>query len=184
MRAQGFMVVLVAAGLAMTAAVAAAGTATPVGESASDPLVGTWRRTTTCAELVSALKAARAPQKMVLEFVAGNGFVPGVSSPDQILDAGAPCVGAIPRQHSHFFTKNGAFGSLDWKGQPVDDGRYKIMRRGTVVVFKEFPKVTFNYRIRGRALSLNPIVPKGCSSFRCAWAISVAYPGKTWQRVR
>jgi len=147
------------------------------------PFVGTWRRLTTCGELVAALRNA-GMGKWVSEFVAGNGFVPGVSSPDQILDAGAPCVGAIPRQHSHFFTKNGAFGSLDWKGQPVDDGRYKIMRRGTVVVFKEFPKVTFNYRIRGRALSLNPIVPKGCSSFRCAWAISVAYPGKTWQRVR
>src|SRR5262245_17103753 len=115
----------------------ATGTASPRAENARSPLVGTWRRTTTCAELVSALKAA-GMQKMVVEFVAGNGFIPGVQSPDQIADPANPCAGAVPRQHSHFFTKGGAFGSLDWRGQQVDDGKYKVTRPGTVVVFNEF----------------------------------------------
>jgi hypothetical protein len=173
--------------LLITTAVATAGSATSTsatGETAPAPLVGTWRRRTTCTELVAVLTAAGIPRSRVLEAVAGNGFVPGVTSPDQIADPAKPCVGAVPRVHSHFFTRGGAFGSLDWNGDPVDDGRYRIVRPGTFVIFKEFPKVTFHYRIQGKTIRFTPVVAKGCASFRCAWAVSVAYPGKTWQRVR
>jgi len=172
------------AALIAATAIAATGTASPSAENAQSALVGTWRRTTTCAELVSALTAARVARPMVVEFVAGNGFLPGVTSPDQIADPSSPCAGAVPRVHSHFFTKDGAFGSLDWHGQSVDDGTYRITRPGTVVIFKEFPKVTFTYRIIRKNIRFTPLVPQGCSSFRCAWAVSVAYPGKHWQRVR
>jgi hypothetical protein len=90
----------------------------------------------------------------------------------------------VPRKHSHFFTKNRKFGSLDWRGQPVDDGTYRLVDNRTVVIFKKFPKVTFHYRIRSRTITFAPVIPRGCSTFRCAWAISMAYPGKSWQRVR
>lgn len=168
---------------------AAAGTSSPgrataASQSAQPPLVGTWRRTTTCDELVAALTNAGIPKSRILEGVAGNGFIPGVMTPDQIADPATPCTGAVPRVHSHFFRKNGAFGSLDWNGETVDDGTYRIVRPGTVVIFKEFPKVTFRYRIRGKMIAFTPLVPQGCSSFRCAWAISVAYPGKSWRLVR
>jgi hypothetical protein len=146
-------------------------------------LVGTWRRTTTCAELTAALTKAGL-KKWVLEAVAGNGFVPGVTKPEQIADPANPCEGAVPRKHSHFFTRDRRFGSLDWNGDPVDDGTYRIAGKGTVVIFKEFPKVTFRYRIRGSTITFAPVIARGCSTFRCAWAISMAYPGKTWQRVR
>lgn len=122
-------------------------------------------------------------QKFVLEFVAGNGFIPGVQRPEQIRDPANPCKGAVPRKHSHFFTKNREFGSLDWRGQTVDDGTYRT-GPGTVTVFKEFPKVTFRYRITGNSITFSPVIAKGCSSFRCAWAVSMAYPGKSWRRVR
>jgi hypothetical protein len=36
----------------------------------------------------------------------------------------------------------------------------------------------------GAAAALLGVIAKGCSTFRCAWAISMAYPGKTWRRVR
>ena len=157
-------------------AVAASATSQPA-------LVGTWRRVTTCTELVNALTKA-GMKKFVLEFVAGNGFIPGVTRPDQIDDPANPCRGAVPRMHSHFFTKDRRFGSLDWRGEPVDDGTYRVRDRRTVVIFKEFPKVTFHYRIRGNAIAFVPVLPRGCSTFRCAWAISMAYPGKNWQRVR
>jgi hypothetical protein len=150
--------------------------------AAPSPLVGTWQRTTTCTELATALRTAGL-QKFVLEFVAGNGFIPGVQRPEQIRDPANPCKGAVPRKHSHFFTKNREFGSLDWKGQPVDDGTYRA-GPGTVTVFKEFPKVTFRYRITGNSITFSPVIAKGCSSFRCAWAVSMAYPGKSWRRVR
>ena len=90
----------------------------------------------------------------------------------------------MPRKHSHFFTKDRKFGSLDWKGRRVDDGTYRLVSNRTVVIFKEFPKVTFHYRIRGKTITFAPMTPKGCSTFRCAWAISMAYPGKGWQRLR
>lgn len=150
--------------------------------SASAPFVGTWRRVTTCAELVAALQKA-GMQKWVREFVAGNGFVPGVTSADG-LSNNNPCKGAVPRAHSHFFTKSRKFGSLDWKGQQVDDGSYKVINDRTFVMFKEFPKVTFHYSIQGSNITFAPVVPSGCQSFRCAWAITMSYPGKMWKRVR
>jgi hypothetical protein len=56
--------------------------------------------------------------------------------------------------------------------------------RGRVVISKEFPKVTFRYRIRGSAVAFTPVLATGCNTFRCAWAIAMAYPGKSWRRVR
>jgi hypothetical protein len=151
--------------------------------AAQSSLVGTWRRVTTCTELATALTRAGL-KKFVLEAVAGNGFIPGVTRADQIADPAHPCKGAVPRKHSHFFTKDRRFGSLDWRGRPVDDGTYRLVDSRTVVIFKEFPKVRFRYRIRGQAITFTPVIPKGCSTFRCAWAVSVAYPGKSWLRVR
>ena len=146
-------------------------------------LVGTWERETTCEELVTALTNAGLEQ-WVLEGVAGNGFVPGVGSPDEIADPDDPCAGAVPRVHSHVFTKDGEFGSLNWNGDPVDDGTYEIVEDGTFVVSKEFPDVTFGYTIDGDTISFDPQIPE-CTPdcFEAAWSVSVAYPGETWQRV-
>jgi hypothetical protein len=49
---------------------------------------------------------------------------------------------------------------------------------------KEFPDVTFDYRIDGDTISFEPVIPE-CSSdrFEAAWSVSVAYPGETWHRV-
>ena len=120
--------------------------------------------------------------KLVAEMVAGNGFVPNVTRVDQLRDPAKPCVGSVPRKHSHFFLRNGEFGSLDWNGERVDDGRWRITKPGVVTIAKEFPDVSFRYVIRGNVVSFTPLVPKGCATFRCAWAIAVAYPGKTWVR--
>jgi hypothetical protein len=130
--------------LAVLAWSSSGGAATPrTGDSAAamsaaaqPPLVGTWRRVTTCAELTTALTKARL-KKFVLEFIAGNGFIPGVTRPNQIANPANPCKGAVPRRHSHLFTKDRKFGSLDWRGQPVDDGSYRLVNR-TLVIFKSF----------------------------------------------
>lgn len=55
-------------------------------------------------------------ENWVVGSVAGNGFVPGVTSPDQIADPANPCEGAVPREHSHFFDEHGLFGSLERAG--------------------------------------------------------------------
>lgn len=155
-------------------------TTSAVSAPSPGPLVGTWSRTTTCAELVAVLRKA-GMTKMVPEMVAGNGFVPNARNPGQ-LDPANTCRGAAPRKHSHFFRRDGQFGSLDWNGDRVDDGRWRITKPGVVTISKEFPDVSFRYVIRGNVVSLTPLVPKGCATFRCAWAMSVAYPGRTWKR--
>ena len=159
-------------------------TTTAATTDSGQEIVGVWERETTCVELVQALRDA-GMEEFVDEFVAGNAFIPGVGVEDpEKIDVEDPCVGAVPRLHSHFFTEGGKFGSRDWKGQDVDDGRYRVSG-DKLVISKEFPDVTFRYRIEGHTIMLDPLkIPAGCTTFRCGWAISVAYPGKKWKRVR
>ena len=147
----------------------------------ADPIVGRWQRSTKCSELVNALQRAGL-HKYVLDAVAGNGFIPGVNTASAISDPTHPCVGAVPRQHSHFFTRDGQFGSRNWRGEQVDDGVYRITGKHTLVILKEFPKVVFHYRVSANSLTLVPVLPKACITFRCAWAISMAYPGHSFKR--
>ncbi len=100
----------------------------------------------------------------------------------------APCIGAIDRQHSHFFTRGGQFGSLDWNGGQVDDGTFQIIDDHTVVI----SSVTFHYAIQsGETLKLSPLLTKEMISQALAdpknfspalWALTVAYPGHSWMR--
>jgi hypothetical protein len=150
--------------------------------SSTDPIVGEWQRTTTCAELVEALERAGL-DKLAPEAVAGNGFVPGVTTPEQLADPARPCRGAVPRRHSHFFAQSGQFGSRDWNGEQVDDGTYVVNDGGTLVISKEFPDVTFHYEIRDGTITFHPVIADGCLTFRCMWSVAVAYPGKKWKRV-
>jgi hypothetical protein len=146
-------------------------------------IVGDWERTTTCDELVQALRDA-GMDELVDEFVAGNGFIRGVddNNPEQI-DLAQPCRGAVPRIHIHTFGPDGKFFSYDWKGQLVDEGRYRVTG-DKLVISKEFPAVTFRIRLKAGTLMLNPLnIPHGCTTFRCGWSIAMAYPGKTWMSV-
>jgi hypothetical protein len=147
----------------------------------ANPVAGRWQRKTKCTELVTALQRAGL-QKYVLDAVAGNGFIPGVNTASAITDPTHPCTGAVPRQHSHLFTADGQFSSRNWQGEQVDDGAYRIIDKHTLVILKEFPKVLFHYRVSANTLTLVPVLPKPCITFRCAWAISMAYPGHSFTR--
>lgn len=173
---------------------AAAGTAAkPASSSDAKPesLVGEWQRVTTCADLVRALTRAGF-EEMALEAAAGNGFIPGVTTVDQLADPAHPCKGAVPRRHSHFFTSDGLFGSRDWNGNQLDEGTYEVINDHTLVMpygFEEGPPIQtkFQYRIAGNTIRFDPVIPSDCSTSRCreaaAWSVSVALPGKTWRRV-
>ena len=66
----------------------------------------------------------------------------------------------------------------------MDDGTYKIVDDRTFVVSKEFPDVTFHFRVTGDTIRFDPVVPScapGC--FEAVWSVMVAFPGKTWERV-
>ena len=80
---------------------ATSATPTTTAAAVASPLVGEWRRTQTCEEVLEILTTAGFNKQVVLESIAGNGFLPGVSSPDQIADPKHPCKGAVPQAHSH-----------------------------------------------------------------------------------
>ena len=165
--------------VAVLAVLAVAGAAS---SSSRNPVLGTWTATTTCAAQHKALMAYPGLRKYAVEMIVGNGFIPGVRSPDKVKDRANPCNGAVPRKHSHFFTKRGAFGSLDWTGEQVDDGTYTLEGTNRVTIMKEFPSVTFTYTVKGNTIRFTPQIPKTCSSFRCAWSLSMAIPGTMWTR--
>jgi hypothetical protein len=158
--------------------------ATTTTAASASPLVGEWRRTQRCEEVLEILTKAGFKMQVALATIAENGFLPGVSSADQIDDPKHPCNGAVPQEHSHFFTADGKFGSKDAQGDQVDDGTYKILDDRTFVVSKEFPDITFHYRITGDTIRFDPVVPACAPScFEAVWSVMVAFPGKTWERV-
>jgi hypothetical protein len=167
--------------LAILALPAAAAT-----EAARSPrLVGRWERVTTCQDLVSALTKAGL-RKTAPAMLAGNGFVPG--TPKQLSAKADICKGAVPRRHSHFFTAAGQFGSVDYNGQQVDDGSYRILDARTVRINEG----KFRFRIAGRELRLEPVISAAARRKALAqplqfstagWQVAVAFPGHAWKRV-
>jgi hypothetical protein len=161
-----------------------AGAATDAARSTA--LVGRWQRVTTCQELVSALTKAGL-RKTAPAMLAGNGFVPG--TPKQLAAKADICKGAVPRRHSHFFTGAAAqFGSIDYNGQQVDDGSYRLLDAQTVRISDG----TFHFRIKGRELRLEPVISAAARRKALAhplqfstagWQVSVAFPGHAWKRV-
>jgi hypothetical protein len=152
--------------------------------AAVSPLVGEWRRTHRCEEVLEILKKAGFKEQVALTNIAEEGFLPGVSSANEIADVKHPCKGAVPHLHSHFFTADGQFGSKDQNGQQVDDGTYKILDDQTFVISGGFPDVTFHHRITRDTIRFDPVVPScapGCDE--ATWSVMVAFPGKTWKRV-
>jgi hypothetical protein len=144
-------------------------------------LVGQWQRTQECSELEQVMTKAGL-RKALLESIADDGWIPGVTHVDQVKDPAHPCRGSVARKHSHFFTGDGRFGSLDAQGQQVDDDRYQLVDDDTIVI----GKVTFHYRITGDdTLWLTPVIPKCAPNcFEAGWSVAVAYPGCSWRRVK
>lgn len=140
------------------------------------PLVGEWKRVTKCHELVRLLEAnglgERAPQA-----IEGNGWVGGTL--EQLARKDDPCEGAVSREHSHFFTEFGTFGSLDWRGEQVDAGTYEIVDDRTFTI----GDATFHFDIEGDTIRFEPVLPDECAGFDCVWMLAVASPGHDWKRV-
>lgn len=178
--------------LAVTAANAASAgthaeqTRTATARATAPPaFVGRWSRVTTCREIVAMLKtaglAATTPAML-----AGNGIVTG--TPQQLAKKADVCSGARPRVHDHYFTSDGRFGSLDWNGQPVDDGHYRVVDARTF----RLGKAAFHYRVSGNQLTLTPVITAAAKRqalttplafTQASWQVMVSFPGHTWKRV-
>jgi hypothetical protein len=148
------------------------------------PIVGRWQQVHTCQQLVDALNAeglgAVAPA-MVGDFFPNQSY-------NELAAKDDVCSGATPQQHSHFFTADSAFGSVDQHGNQVDDGPYAIVDSNTI----QIGDGTFDYRIESGTLQLTPVMtdkqrrealrhPERFST--AGWMVAVSYPGSKWKKV-
>jgi hypothetical protein len=152
-------------------------------------IVGRWTRVTTCQDLTHDLAHAGlgplAPYAWLgqTSSTGQSSFRAGSPPPTRTH----PCTGALPRKHSHIFTADGSFTSLDWLGGQVDSQQYTVKGPSTLKI----GTVTFHYQIMHNTLRLTPVLTKAMVRKALAqpkkfshagWAVSVAYPGQTWKR--
>jgi len=174
--------IVAAALIALTASQSSVAESSVAGKTS--PLVGRWQTVRTCQGLVDALRktglAALAPA------VVGDYF-PN-QTPAELAKKKHVCTGAKPQLHSHFFTTNGMFGSLDQHGEQVDDGSYQLQSKNTVKI-NDGP---FRFRIQGKTLMLTPLLTAAQKQAALAkpldfspagWMVAVSYLGHPWRRV-
>jgi hypothetical protein len=175
---------LVGRTLTLVAALLVLGVAGVAGQGSPAPsaftIVGEWLALHDCQRIVPMLHDAGL-DGLVPDAVVGNGLVPGVTDPTQ-LDMDDPCAEAVPRSHSHFFTADGSFGSRDYTGAQVDDGRYAV--DGDILSVGD---AQFRFSLEGDALTLEPELTGACETDACrfgnGWRLMVAMPGMTWVRM-
>lgn len=169
--------------IAVTALIATAGVQASTAGKPS-PLVGRWQTVRTCQGLVNDLRkkglAALAPASL-------DDYFPNQTAA-QLAKKTNLCSGAKPQLHSHFFTADGKFGSLDQHGQQVDDGNYQLLNAHTAKINDG----TFRFRIQGKTLMLTPLITAAEKQQALAnplqfstagWMVVVSYFGHSWRRV-
>jgi hypothetical protein len=118
-------------------------------------------------------------------------YFPG-KKPQQLARKAEVCQGAKPQQHSHFFTEDGQFGSLDQHEEQVDDAAYRVVDERKLRLDLEFGKETYRYRVAGDELRLEPLIPSRTKREALANPLAfspaghmaaVAYTGHPWKRV-
>jgi hypothetical protein len=152
-------------------------------------IVGRWEVLRTCEGMVQALD--QVGLRELAPSVVGDYFPD--QSPKQLARKADVCHGAKPQQHSHFFSEDGQFGSLDQHGQQVDDAPYRVVDDSTLRLNLEFGEETYRYRIvEGNELALEPVIPTRSKREALANPVkfslaghlaAVAYTGNRWKRV-
>ena len=168
-----------------------AGSPTAEATSTTRPasIVGRWEVLRTCEGMVKA--ADEAGLRRLTPSLVGDYFPD--ESAKQLARKAEICSGAGPQQHSHFFTEDGQFGSLDQHGEQVDDAPYRVVDDRTVRLSPEFGEEIYRYRITGGdRLVLEPVIPPRAKRealaspmefSRAGHMAAVAYAGHTWKRV-
>ena len=159
------------------------GAAPRASQSTSADIVGTWRGQHTCEGIVNALQDAGFGLAVAIESVVDNGLVPGADGTGS-LDTDHPCADAIAIDHSHVFSADGQFQSLDQEGQEVDFGTWEAIDKDTIVIgAPDRADVAFDYAVEGDVLTLEPEFDEGCLDFECQWAVMVAMAWSELERV-
>jgi hypothetical protein len=165
-------------------------TRTPEATSTPRPasIVGRWELSRTCKGMVESLD--QAGLHALAPSIVGDYFPD--ETPKQLARKADVCEGAKPQQHSHFFTDDGQFGSLDQHEQQVDDAPYSVVDDHTLRLGLEFGDETYRYKIVGNELLLEPVIsPRSkrealANPLKFSPALhmaAVAYSGHTWKRV-
>ena len=153
----------------------------------SSPIVGRWQMVRTCQNVVGALQAAGL--RPLAPGVVGDYF-PN-QTPRQLAKKKNLCKGAKPQIHSHFFTAEGKFGSLDQHGERVDDGNYEASG-STLKISNSDVSGSFRFRIQGKTLMFKPLLTSALKQEALAdplnfhpagWMVAVAIDGHPWNRV-
>ena len=191
------LLALVAAGLVVVGCgsddseTAQAPSSAPQSTSSPRPasIVGRWEVPRTCEGMVEALDQAGLGD--IAPSVVGEYFPD--KKPKQLARKADICRGAKPQQHSHFFTKDGQFGSLDQHEEQVDEAPYRAVDERTLRLSTEFGEEIYRYRIvGGNKLTLDPVIAARLKraalvsplEFSPAGHLAaVAYTGHTWKRV-
>ena len=151
--------------------------------STSTDIVGTWRGQHTCEGIIDAMQEAGFGLPVALESVVDNGLVPSADGAGS-LDLDHPCADAIAIDHSHVFTADGQFQSLNQVGDEVDFGTWAAIDEDTIVIgAPDRADVTFDYAVEGDVLTLEPDLEEGCLEFECQWAVMVAMSWSELERV-
>jgi hypothetical protein len=165
-------------------------TRTPQATSSPRPasIVGRWELSRTCQGIVEALDQAGLGE--LAPSIVGEYF-PGQNT-KQLARKADVCAGAKPERHSHFFTADGQFGSVDLHGEQVDDAPYSVVDDDTLRLSLEFGDETYRYRIVGNELTLEPVIRSRSKREAlanplefslAAHSAAVAYSGHAWKRV-
>lgn len=144
-------------------------------------LVGDWIGFHNCQRIVDLMNAAGMPEQALLN-AAESGTIPDVTTIADIADPTNPCLGAVDKEHSHFFTSGGLFGSRDMNGQQVDDGAWVLVDADTFTI----NGTPFDFQVDGDELRMEPVDVGTCpvNGQWCpeAWKLMVAMPGMAWTR--
>jgi hypothetical protein len=123
------------------------------------------------------------------EWIIGNWVGDPATVP---VDPNSLCANARPaEEHSHFFTEDGQFGSLDAAGNQVDEGPYAVVDDDTLsfashgTEFGYDGDILVDYTVNGDAAEFEVQVPAECDpacSQAHAWALSAFFAGDAWVR--
>jgi len=156
-----------------------------ISSSASESIIGTWRTEYTCEKFVQALEREGVGD-LAANYLVALRMQQGPA--DRIANVADLCAGAKDIQRTQVFQPNGYL--IHYQGKViVDDCHcYQLIGRHTFVVLGDpgDPDIPLQYRIEGKTLTFDAVMPSQCSSARCrdefAFAIAV-YAVGTWRRV-
>jgi hypothetical protein len=174
---------------ALSVGLASALNAATASALAKNPIFGRWQQTHTCNGLVHAFEKAHL-RRVAPGWVASDYFP--AKTGQQIASREHICWGAKPQRHSHFFTRDGHFGSVDQHNQQVDNGRYGILDGRTFRIIDARFRYDVARLFDHKTLALKPVITKRMRRQALAdpfefsiagWEVAVAYTGTTWKRV-